>query len=86
MPINIEIPDELAERITREAVAEKLKWYTPDPWLTCEDAAAYMKLAVDTVWALIRSNKIEYGLAGKNKYRIRQSACDAYLTRKQRTN
>jgi excisionase family DNA binding protein len=85
-PIQVQIaldPEHL-DKVLKEAMLEKLQAWKPDPWMTPDEAAEYMRLKPDTVRTLIRSSKLDHGLRGTRDYVVKQSACDDYLQRHKR--
>lgn len=50
-----------------------------DPWMTAQEAADYVGLALGTVWNKARAGEMPSYRVGKRSYRFRRSELDAWI-------
>jgi excisionase family DNA binding protein len=79
--LNVEIGglEEFIEQKIDEKLSAALDARADDPWLTSSEAAAYLGIAVSTLYDLISDGKLKKHGSRKTKIRLRRSELDAFV-------
>lgn len=64
--------------VVKEEVARALDARADDPWLTSDEAAAYLGVKVGTIHDLVSAGRLPRHGGRKEKIRLRRSEADAY--------
>src|SRR6266571_1421750 len=76
--ITIEGLEELVERIVDEKVRAALPEREPNRWLTSQEAAEYLGLAVATIHDLVNDGRLPRHGEKRHRLRFRREDLDAY--------
>ena len=83
--LSLTIPDEVVDAFV-ERIAERLGLQRgamaaqePEPWISADEAAAYIGKPKGRLYDLVAQGQIPYGQDGRSKL-FRRSELDAYLT------